>query len=120
MKGNLWRRRGAQTSSGIERVLGASRTRPVLAIEVVASSQEQRRCDAGRDGSSQRAAEASGETDHGVTPIRSPWKGGYSQPYSRSTHGGRVGPLPGPSSRELLCILHWTHWNEVGPKWYSD
>ena len=78
MKGNLWRRRGAQTSSGIERVLGASRTRPVLAIEVVASSQEQRRCDAGRDGSSQRAAEASGETDHGVTPIRSPWKGGYS------------------------------------------
>ena len=66
------------TSSRIERILDASRTRPVLAIEVVAGCQEQRRCDACHDCSSQRAAEASCETDHGVTPIRSPWKGGYS------------------------------------------
>ena len=98
MKRNLRADKGRKrTSSRIESILDASCTRPVLAVEVVASRQEQRRCDAGRDGSKQRAAKASGETDHGVTPIPSPWWGGYPQPYSRSTHGGRVGPVLSPS-----------------------
>jgi len=74
----------------MERIRDASRTRPVLAVEVVASRQEQRRCDACQDCSSKRAAEASGETNHRDTSIRSPRIRGYPRRHPRSTHGGRV------------------------------
>jgi hypothetical protein len=40
--------------------------RSVLAAEVLARRQEQRRCDAGQDRAEQEAAEALGKTDHGI------------------------------------------------------